>query len=137
MCNRIQLRKKFFLVLLLVFSVLLSFGSATTWAQDTPNNTTKTIQMSEAQFNSLKTTTRKLRENYNKQQQELTTLQKQLQDSKESLQKANTYLTDYKENLTTLKGQTNELLEDKAQLEKQRNIAWIVAGGLLIWGCGR
>lgn len=99
--------------------------------------TTQEVKMSIQQFNSLRQTTNLLRENYNKQENEIKTLKTQLTESQTSLQRANSYLTDYKQNLTKLQEQTDCLLKEKKTMERQRNIAWIVAGGLLVWGCSR
>ena len=99
--------------------------------------TTQEVKMSMEQFNSLRQTTKLLKENYNKQESEIKTLKTQLTDSQTSLQRANSYLTDYKQNLTKLQSQTDSLLKENKTMEKQRNVAWIVAGGLLVWGCSR
>lgn len=67
----------------------------------------------------------------------LTEAQTQLTESQKELTKAQVYLTDYKQNLTELQKQTDSLNKSVKRMERQRDLAWIVAGGLLIWGCSR
>ena len=64
-------------------------------------------------------------------------LKTQLTESQKELTKAQVYLTDYRQNLTTLQKQTDSLNKSVKRMERQRDLAWVVAGGLLFWGCSR
>lgn len=71
------------------------------------------------------------------QKQDSQKLKTQLTESQKELTKAQVYLTDYKQNLTELQKQTDSLNKTTKRMERQRDLAWIVAGGLLVWGCTR
>lgn len=71
------------------------------------------------------------------QKQDSQKLKTQLTESQKDLTKAQVYLTDYKQNLMELQKQTDSLNKSVKRMERQRDFAWVVAGGLLIWGCSR
>lgn len=75
--------------------------------------------------------------NVNRTIQQLTTDGDRATESQKELTKAQVYLTDYKQNLTELQKQTDSLNKSVKRMERQRDLAWVVAGGLLIWGCTR
>ena len=105
-------------------------------------------------------------EQFNNLRQMVTELQKQSTEQEQDSQKLNTHLTesvdreetglseaqytdnkradesasylaDYKQNLTELQKQTDSLNKTTKRMERQRDLAWIVAGSLLVWGCTR
>ena len=91
---------------------------------------TQKVEMSLEQFNNL-------REMVNELQTQSQTLKTQLTESQEALTKAQVYLTDYKQNLTELQKQTDSMRRSEKRMERQRNLAWLIAGGLLVWGASR
>lgn len=95
------------------------------------------VEMSIEQFNSLRQMVTELQKQSTAQKQDSQKLKTQLTESQKELTKAQVYLTDYKQNLTTLQKQTDSLNKSVKRMERQRDFAWVVAGGLLIWGCSR
>lgn len=124
---------KFSMCSLLLFCVFCVMGPGTTLASDTTQKTQQ-VTMSVEQFNSLRTQVAELKSRWTQQDNELKTLRKQLTESKQATTKAEQYLTDYKQNLMTLQEQTDLLIREKQHIKQQRDLAWIVAGGLLLWG---
>lgn len=95
------------------------------------------VEMSIEQFNNLRQMVTELQKQSTAQKQDSQKLKTQLTESQKELTKAQVYLTDYKQNLTELQKQTDSLNKTTKRMERQRDLAWIVAGGLLIWGCTR
>lgn len=95
------------------------------------------VEMSLEQFNSLRQMVTELQKQSTAQKQDSQKLKTQLTESQKELTKAQVYLTDYRQNLTTLQKQTDSLNKSVKRMERQRDLAWVVAGGLLIWGCSR
>ena len=95
------------------------------------------VEMSIEQFNSLRQMVTELQKQSTEQKQDSQKLKTQLTESQKELTKAQVYLTDYKQNLTELQKQTDSLNKTTKRMERQRDLAWIVAGSLLVWGCTR
>lgn len=129
MTNRL---KKFCVWLSLLFSLCI-FPCVSTYAQQTPQK----VEMSIEQFNNLRQMVTELQTQSTAQKQDSQKLKTQLTESQKELTKAQVYLTDYKQNLTELQKQTDSLNKSVKRVERQRDLAWIVAGGLLVWGCTR
>lgn len=127
------LQKLLLCLSLLVFFCVFSGVSTSTVHAQNPQK----VEMSIEQFNSLRQMSRELKNQSTQQQNELKTLKTQLRDSQKALTQAQVYLTDYKQNLTTLQKQTDSMIRTEKRMKRQRDIAWIVAGGLLAWGCSR
>ena len=117
------------LSLLVCFCVFPSVSASTVHAQK--------VEMSIEQFNSLRQMVTELQKQSTAQKQDSQKLKTQLTESQKELTKAQVYLTDYKQNLTELQKQTDSLNKTTKRMERQRDLAWVVAGGLLIWGCTR
>ena len=117
------------LSLLVCFCVFPSVSTYTVYAQK--------VEMSIEQFNSLRQMVTELQKQSTAQKQDSQKLKTQLTESQKELTKAQVYLTDYKQNLTELQKQTDSLNKTTKRMERQRDLAWIVAGGLLVWGCTR
>lgn len=117
------------LSLLVFFCVFPSVSTSTVRAQK--------VEMSIEQFNNLRQMVTELQKQSTAQKQDSQKLKTQLTESQKELTKAQVYLTDYKQNLTELQKQTDSLNKTTKRMERQRDLAWIVAGGLLIWGCTR
>ena len=131
MTNRI---KKLCLCLSLLVSFCAFSGvSASTVHAQNPQK----VEMSIEQFNSLRQMVTELQKQSTAQKQDSQKLKTQLTESQKELTKAQVYLTDYKQNLTELQKQTDSLNKTTKRMERQRDLAWIVAGGLLVWGCSR
>lgn len=131
MTNRI---KKLCLCLsLLVCFCAFSGVSTTTVHAQSPQK----VEMSIEQFNNLRQMVTELQNQSTAQKQDSQKLKTQLTESQKELTKAQVYLTDYRQNLTTLQKQTDSLNKSVKRMERQRDLAWVVAGGLLIWGCTR
>lgn len=128
MTNRI---KKLYLCLslLVFFCVFSGVSTSTVHAQK--------VEMSIEQFNSLRQMVTELQKQSTEQKQDSQKLKTQLTESQKELTKAQVYLTDYKKNLTELQKQTDSLNKATKRMERQRDLAWVVAGGLLVWGCTR
>lgn len=127
------LQKLLLCLSLLVFFCAFSGVSTSTVHAQNPQK----VEMSIEQFNNLRQMVTELQKQSTMQKQNSQTLKTQLIESQKALTKAQVYLTDYKQNLTELQKQTNSLNKSVKRMERQRNEAWIVAGGLLIWGCTR
>ena len=95
------------------------------------------VEMSIEQFNSLRQMVTELQKQSTAQKQDSQKLKTQLTESQKELTKAQVYLTDYKQNLTELQKQTDSLNKTTKRMERQRDLAWVVAGSLLVWGCTR
>ena len=131
MTNRI---KKICLCLsLLVCFCVFPYVSTSTVRAQNPQK----VEMSLEQFNSLRQMVTELQKQSTMQKQDSQKLKTQLTESQKELTKAQVYLTDYKQNLTELQKQTDSLNKATKRMERQRDLAWIVAGGLLVWGCTR
>ena len=117
------------LSLLVCFCVFPSVSTSTVHAQK--------VEMSIEQFNSLRQMVTELQKQSTAQKQDSQKLKTQLTESQKELTKAQVYLTDYKQNLTELQKQTDSLNKTTKRMERQRDLAWVVAGGLLVWGCTR
>ena len=117
------------LSLLVCFCVFPSVSTSAVHAQK--------VEMSIEQFNSLRQMVTELQKQSTAQKQDSQKLKTQLTESQKELTKAQVYLTDYKQNLTELQKQTDSLNKTTKRMERQRDLAWIVAGGLLVWGCTR
>ena len=117
------------LSLLVCFCVFSGVSASTVHAQK--------VEMSIEQFNSLRQMVTELQKQSTAQKQDSQKLKTQLTESQKELKKAQVYLTDYKQNLTELQKQTDSLNKTTKRMERQRDLAWIVAGGLLVWGCTR
>ena len=128
MTNRIK-KLCLCLSLLVCFCVFPSVSASTVHAQK--------VEMSIEQFNSLRQMVTELQKQSTAQKQDSQKLKTQLTESQKELAKAQVYLTDYKQNLTELQKQTDSLNKTTKRMERQRDLAWVVAGGLLIWGCSR
>ena len=128
MTNRIK-KLCLCLSLLVCFCVFPSVSASTVHAQK--------VEMSIEQFNSLRQMVTELQKQSTAQKQDSQKLKTQLTESQKELAKAQVYLTDYKQNLTELQKQTDSLNKTTKRMERQRDLAWIVAGGLLVWGCTR
>ena len=120
------------LSLLVLFSVFLGVSASTVHAQHPQK-----VEMSIEQFNNLRQMVTELQMQSTAQKQDSQKLKTQLTESQKELTKAQVYLTDYKQNLTELQKQTDLLNKTTKRMERQRDLAWIVAGGLLVWGCSR
>lgn len=120
------------LSLLVCFCVFSGVSTSTVHAQNPQK-----VEMSIEQFNSLRQMVTELQKQSTAQKQDSQKLKTQLTESQKELTKAQVYLTDYKQNLTELQKQTDSLNKTTKRMERQRDLAWIVAGGLLIWGCTR
>lgn len=128
MTNRIK-KLCLCLSLLVCFCVFSGVSTSTVHAQK--------VEMSIEQFNNLRQMVTELQKQSTAQKQDSQKLKTQLTESQKELTKAQVYLTDYKQNLTELQNQTDSLNKTTKRMERQRDLAWIVAGGLLIWGCTR
>ena len=128
MTNRIK-KLCLCLSLLVCFCVFSGVSASTVHAQK--------VEMSIEQFNSLRQMVTELQKQSTAQKQDSQKLKTQLTESQKELTKAQVYLTDYKQNLTELQKQTDSLNKTTKRMERQRDLAWIVAGGLLVWGCTR
>lgn len=128
MINRIK-KPCLCLSLLVCFCVFSGVSASTVHAQK--------VEMSIEQFNSLRQMVTELQKQSTAQKQDSQKLKTQLTESQKELTKAQVYLTDYKQNLTELQKQTDSLNKTTKRMERQRDLAWVVAGGLLIWGCTR
>ena len=117
------------LSLLVCFCVFPSASTSTVHAQK--------VEMSIEQFNSLRQMVTELQKQSTAQKQDSQKLKTQLTESQKELTKAQVYLTDYKQNLTELQKQTDSLNKTTKRMGRQRDLAWIVAGSLLVWGCTR
>lgn len=122
------LQKWFLCLSLLVFFCAFSGVSASTVHAQNPQK----VEMSLEQFNSLRQTVTELQKQSTAQKQDSQKLKTQLTESQKELTKAQVYLTDYKQNLTTLQKQTDSLNKSVKRMERQRDLAWVVAGGLLV-----
>lgn len=98
---------------------------------------TQKVEMSLEQFNNLREMVNELQTQSQTQKMESQKLKTQLTESQEALTKAQVYLTDYKQNLTELQKQTDSMRRSEKRMERQRNLAWLIAGGLLVWGASR
>lgn len=128
MTNRIK-KLCLCLSLLVCFCVFSGVSASTVHAQK--------VEMSIEQFNNLRQMVTELQKQSTAQKQDSQKLKTQLTESQKELTKAQVYLTDYKQNLTELQKQTDSLNKTTKRMERQRDLAWVVAGGLLIWGCSR
>ena len=128
MTNRIK-KLCLCLSLLVYFCVFPSVSASTVHTQK--------VEMSIEQFNSLRQMVTELQKKSTEQKQDSQKLKTQLTESQKELTKAQVYLTDYKQNLTELQKQTDSLNKTTKRMERQRDLAWVVAGGLLVWGCSR
>ena len=117
------------LSLLVFFCVFPCVSTSTVHAQK--------VEMSIEQFNSLRQMVTELQKQSTEQKQDSQKLKTQLTESQKELTKAQVYLTDYKQNLTELQKQTDSLNKTTKRMERQRDLAWVVAGSLLVWGCTR
>lgn len=117
------------LSLLVCFCAFSDVSTSTVHAQK--------VEMSIEQFNNLRQMVTELQKQSTAQKQDSQKLKTQLTESQKELTKAQVYLTDYKQNLTELQKQTDSLNKTTKRMERQRDLAWVVAGGLLIWGCTR
>lgn len=131
MTNRIK-RLCLCLSLLAYFCVFPSVSTSTVLAQSPQK-----VEMSIEQFNSLRQMVTELQKQSTAQKQDSQKLKTQLTESQKELTKAQVYLTDYKQNLMELQKQTDSLNKSVKRMERQRDLAWVVAGGLLILGCTR
>ena len=131
MTNRIK-KLCLCLSLLVCFCVFPSVSATTVHAQSPQK-----VEMSIEQFNSLRQMVTELQKQSTAQKQDSQKLKTQLTESQKELTKAQVYLIDYKQNLTELQKQTDSLNKSVKRMERQRDLAWVVAGGLLIWGCTR
>ena len=120
------------LSLLVCFCVFPSVSATTVHAQSPQK-----VEMSIEQFNSLRQMVTELQKQSTAQKQDSQKLKTQLTESQKELTKAQVYLTDYKQHLTELQKQTDSLNKSVKRMERQRDLAWVVAGGLLLWGCSR
>ena len=128
MTNRIK-KLCLCLSLLVCFCVFSGVSASTVPAQK--------VEMSIEQFNSLRQMVTELQKQSTEQKQDSQRLKTQLTESQKELTKAQVSLTDYKQNLAELQKQTDSLNKTTKRMERQRDLAWVVAGGLLIWGCTR
>ena len=117
------------LSLLVCFCAFSGVSASTVHAQK--------VEMSIEQFNNLRQMVTELQTQSTEQKQDSQKLKTQLTESQKELTKAQVYLTDYKQNLTELQKQTDSLNKTTKRMERQRDLAWIVAGSLLVWGCTR
>ena len=117
------------LSLLVCFCAFSDVSASTVHAQK--------VEMSIEQFNSLRQMVTELQKQSTAQKQDSQKLKTQLTESQKELTKAQVYLTDYKQNLTELQKQTDSLNKTTKRMERQRDLAWVVAGSLLVWGCTR
>lgn len=131
MTNRIK-KLCLCLSLLVCFCVFSGVSASTAHAQNPQK-----VEMSIEQCNSLRQMVTELQKQSTAQKQDSQKLKTQLTESQKELTKAQVYLTDYKQNLTELQKQTDSLNKTTKRMERQRDLAWIVAGGLLFWGCSR
>lgn len=120
------------LSLLVCFCVFSGVSASTVHAQSSQK-----VEMSIEQFNSLRQMVTELQKQSTAQKQDSQKIKTQLTESQKELTKAQVYLTDYKKNLTELQKQTDSLNKSVKRMERQRGLAWVVAGGLLVWGCTR
>lgn len=120
------------LSLLVLFCVLPFASTISVGAQPTQK-----VEMSIEQFNNLREMVNELQTQSQTQKMESQKLKTQLTESQEALTKAQVYLTDYKQNLTELQKQTDSMRRSEKRMERQRNIAWIIAGSLLVWGVSK
>ena len=120
------------LSLLVCFFAFSGVSASTVHAQNPQK-----VEMSLEQFNNLRQMVTELQKQSTAQKQDSQKLKTQLTESQKELTKAQVYLTDYKQNLTELQKQTDSLNKTTKRMERQRDLAWIVAGGLLVWGCSR
>lgn len=128
MTNRIK-KLCLCLSLLVCFCAFSGVSASTVHAQK--------VEMSIEQFNNLRQMVTELQKQSTAQKQDSQKLKTQLTESQKELTKAQVYLTDYKQNLTELQKQTDSLNKTTKRMERQRDLAWVVAGGLLVWGCSR
>lgn len=131
MINRIK-KLCLCLSLLVCFCVFPCVSTTTVHAQNPQK-----VEMSIEQFNRLRQMVTELQKQSTAQKQDSQKLKTQLTESQKELTKAQVYLTDYKQNLTELQKQTDSLNKSVKRMERQRDLAWVVAGGLLLWGCSR
>lgn len=117
------------LSLLVCFCAFSGVSASTVHAQK--------VEMSIEQFNNLRQMVTELQKQSTAQKQDSQKLNTQLTESQKELTKAQVYLTDYKQNLTELQKQTESLNKTTKRMERQRDLAWVVAGSLLVWGCTR
>lgn len=128
MTNRIK-KLCLCLSLLVCFCAFSGVSASTVHAQK--------VEMSLEQFNNLRQMVTELQKQSTTQKQDSQKLKTQLTESQKELTKAQVYLTDYKQNLTELQKQTDSLNKTTKRMERQRDLAWVVAGSLLVWGCTR